>query len=81
MSKIAKGVRDFSVEAVVTVIGWAFCLGVLGGAYRIGVWAATYFREGNSEMFGLLSALTFVWLYEHRNLEDKYNRLRDLLDR
>jgi hypothetical protein len=69
MSKIAKGVRDFSVEAVVTVIGWAFCLGVLGGAHRIGVWAATYFGEGNSEMFGLLSALTFVWLYEHRNLD------------
>jgi hypothetical protein len=36
-----------------------------------------YFAHGDHpEMAGLLSALALVWMYEHRNLERKYERLR-----
>jgi hypothetical protein len=32
-------------------------------------------------MLGLLFALALVWVYEHRNLQHKYDRLREQLDR
>jgi len=31
-------------------------------------------------MVGLLSALAFLWLYEHRNIDHKYEKLRERLD-
>jgi hypothetical protein len=38
-------------------------------------------EQQKGEAARLLSALTFVWIYEHRNAEFRYNRLRELLDR
>jgi hypothetical protein len=45
-------VRDFVATVVATVVGWAFCLAVLFGAYGLGVSVATYFGEGDREMVG-----------------------------
>jgi hypothetical protein len=38
-------------------------------------------EQQKGEAARLLSALTFVWIYAHRNAEFRYNRLRELLDR
>jgi hypothetical protein len=60
------------------VLGWIVCLLILASAYNLGWWVASYFGMSDREMVGLLSALTFVWIYEHRNAEFRYNRLREL---
>jgi hypothetical protein len=82
MSKFLKYVTNLAVEIVAIVIGWLVCVSVLAGAYTLGRWAAPHFGwDGGRDMFGLLSALTILWIYEHRNLEGKYDRLRELIDR
>ena len=83
MSKFRKYVADLAVEILALVIGWLVCISVLAGAYTLGRWAAPHLRvwDGGRDMFGLLSALTILWIYEHRNLEGKYDRLRELIDR
>jgi len=82
MRRLNEVVEDFVGEVFALVIGWLVGITVLAGAYAIGQWAASHLGwSGNNGMFGLLSALVFVWLYEHRNLERKYDRLRELLDR
>ncbi len=68
-------------ESIAWVIGWFVCITVLIGAYSLGRWAAPFLGwEFNADSVGLLSAFTFLWIYEHRNIEHKYDRLRDLLD-
>jgi hypothetical protein len=72
---------QFIVNVIVSVIGWLVCLTILAGAFALGQWAAPILGwEGNKDTLGLLSALTLLWLYEHRNIETKYERLRELLD-
>jgi hypothetical protein len=61
------------LEYVFLVGGWFFCMAILTGAYIAGRWITDWTDAGRD--FGLLSALAFVWLYEHRNLD----RLRDLM--
>jgi hypothetical protein len=34
----------------------------------------------SADSFGLLSALTLVWTYEHRYCNDKLDRMRDQID-
>jgi hypothetical protein len=82
MRRFKEVIEDFVGEVFALAIGWLVGITVLGGAYAIGRWAAPHLGwSGNNDVFGLLSALTFLWLYEHQNLEGKYDRLRELLDR
>ncbi len=77
-----KFIQDMAVELVVWVIGWLVCVSFVAAGFGIGRWAAPHLGwDGNPDIFGLLSAITFVWIYEHRDAEKKYARLRDLLDR
>ena len=79
---MSKYVADLAVEIVVLVIGWLVCVSVLANAYVLGRWAAPHLGwDGGRDMFGLLSALTILWIYEHHNLEGKYDRLREQYDR
>ena len=82
MSKISDYLGDTVAELIIVVIGRLFCISVLAGAYAIGRWAAPHLGwDGSADTFGLLSALTFLWMYEHRNVEGKYERLCELLGR
>jgi hypothetical protein len=82
IEKFVKWLKEIAVELVVWVIGWLVCVSFVAGGFGIGRWAAPHLGwDGNPDTFGLLSAITLVWIYEHRNAEEKYNRLRDLLDR
>jgi hypothetical protein len=80
MSQFRKYVGDFASEIIVEVIGWFFCISFLVIANGIGRGLAAHFGDANPDMIRLLSALALIWLYEHRNLDAKYDRLRDLLD-
>ena len=78
MRRFKKLIEDF----VVSVLGWLICEIMLVGAYLIGLWVARHLGwSGNHDMVGLLFVFAFVWVYEHQNLEGKYDRLRELLDR
>ena len=82
MSKFLEDVKDFVIEMVVLAISWLVCMAILAGFYAMGRWAAPHFGwDAGREMFGLLSALTVLWIYEHRNIEGKYDRLRELIAR
>lgn len=73
-------VSEVIPDVIALVIGWLFCISILAGAFGLGRWAAPHLGwDGSPDTFGLLSALTFLWIYEHRNLEGKYERLRELL--
>lgn len=82
MSMIRKNVESVGAEAVVLLVGWLVCISVLAGAYTIGRWAAPHLGwEYGADTLGLLSAVTILWLYEHRNAEGKYERLCELIAR
>jgi hypothetical protein len=77
MSKFMKGVLEFTGEIFVSALGWLVCLFFLFAAYGVGSRMATYFGHGDHrDMAGLLCALALVWIYEHRNIEEKYEHLR-----
>jgi hypothetical protein len=81
MSGFRKYVQEVAVESVVLVLGWLFCITVLAGAFALGRWAVPYLGwTGSPDTFGILSVLTSLWIYEHRNIEGKYDRLRELMD-
>jgi hypothetical protein len=50
---------------------------MLFGAWFVGWWIASHF-EGASDLdrnvFGLLSALAFLWIYERREAHERYDR-------
>ena len=80
MSKFGKHVRSFARDIIAEVIGWFVCIGFLVGAYLVGRGLThRYFGNVNPDMIGLLVALALVWIYEHRNLQHKYDRLREQL--
>jgi hypothetical protein len=82
MSRIKKSIEDGVIEAAAWGIGWFVCMSVLSGWFVAGRWAAPHLGwDGNPDMFGLLSAITALWIYEHRNMEGKYDRLHEILDR
>jgi len=82
MSKMLKQIQGFVVELIVGVIGWLICMSVLIAAYAGGVWAAPHLGwDGDRGIFGLLSALTVVWVYEHRHFEHRLDSLWDVLTR
>jgi hypothetical protein len=81
VSKVKEYLERVVGEGIALIVGWLICSAVLAGAYSLGRWAAPLLGwELAPDTFGLLSVITFVWTYEHRNMETKYNRLRDLLD-
>jgi hypothetical protein len=80
MSKFGKYVRAFARDIIAEVIGWFVCIGFLVGAYLVGRGIAIHYHGSFSpDMVGLLFALALIWVYEHRNLQHKYDRLRKQL--
>ncbi len=72
-------VGEIVSEVIALVVGWLVCITILAVAFGLGVSAAPHLGwEGNPDTFGLLSALTILWMYEHRNMTKKYERLREL---
>ena len=81
MSKLSNYISEVVGDTIALFIGWLVCISVLAGAFALGRWAAPHFGwDGSRDTFGLLSALTVLWLYEHRNAEGKYDRLRELIE-
>ena len=80
MSKLSDYVGDLLGDIVAEILGWAVCLGVLIGCYSLGHVVAPHIGwPDGRDTLGLLSALAALWLYEHQNIERKYDRLRDLI--
>ena len=80
MSRLSKHVQEAVGEVIFLVIGWLIGISILSGAFALGHWTAQHFGwQGSPDTFGLLSALTFLWIYERRNLESKFDRLREFL--
>jgi TM2 domain-containing membrane protein YozV len=79
MSKLGKA----AAEGIATIIGWVFCFGLLSGMYWLGwlLGVSTHLSEVDRGMFGLLSVLAFLWIYERREAHERYNRLCERLDR
>ena len=58
------------------LIGWAFCMAMLSGAYFLGFILAQHFGGADHrDSFGILSAITLVWCYEHRLANDRWTKL------
>jgi hypothetical protein len=80
MSKEA-GAPEFIGMAIAEVIGWAFCMAMLAGAYLIGFYLADHFGGAeHRDAFGILSALVLIWLYEHRLAEERWSRFLQRYD-
>lgn len=74
---MSKAIRGAVIEVVVTAIGWGVCLSMLVGAWTLGWWIASHFdgvSNADRDVFGLLSALAFLWIYERREAHERYNR-------
>ena len=77
-----KGLTELAAELIALVIGWIVIMGMLVGAFVFGLLAAQwggasdYAREA-----GLLSALTFIWIYERREGQARRDRLDTRLDK
>lgn len=70
---MSKNIRGAVTEIVVMVIGWGVCLSVLVGLWTAGCWIADRFDGGSDadrNVFGLLSAVAFLWAYEHARRTD-----------
>ena len=81
---MSKDVRIAVLEVIATTIGWGACLVMLVGAWTLGWWIASYIdgaSNADRNVFGLLSALAFLWIYERREAHERYNRLCERLDR
>jgi hypothetical protein len=80
VSRFRKYIGEVVGEALALIIGWLVCISVLAGAFSLGRWAAPHLGwDGSPEIFGLLSALTFLWIYEHQNFERNFDGLRELI--
>lgn len=74
--KLADTIAESAGELVALVIGWGFCMTMAAGAYFIGSLLAPYFGGAeHRETFGILSAIVFIWLYEHRIADERWGRL------
>lgn len=75
-----EGISEAVVELVVSVIGWAVCMAMAAGSYMLGSWLAPQFGgQDHREAFGVLSAIAFIWLYEHRIAHERWERLREMI--
>ena len=65
-------------EAVSVLIGWVFFLMVLIGTYYLGAWLAPHIGwQGSKDTLGLLTAISAVWIFEHRHFTAKLDKLGD----
>lgn len=77
-----KGFDEALAGLVVSVGGWLICMGMLIGAFWLGFAFARW--TGATElapMFGLLSAITLIWMYEREEAQKRWDRLNTRLDR
>jgi uncharacterized membrane protein len=82
IKRAEKAIGEITGEILVVIAGWSSCMISLVGAYSLGWWLAPHVGwNAGRETLGLLSVLAAIWLYEHRNLENKYLRLREIIDR
>ena len=77
LSKLSEATQGLIVEAIVWTIGWLICMTCLAGTFAIGHWVATSLTwRINPDVAGLLSALSLIWLYEHRHFDTRLDRMR-----
>ncbi|HTY65477.1 MAG TPA: hypothetical protein VMH36_02425 [Alphaproteobacteria bacterium] len=83
MAKIAKIREKISVfigELLGGIVGWFVCLFILAGMYGLGTGTADYLDwPGNHEPYGILSALAFIWFYERRLAQERYDKLWEII--
>jgi hypothetical protein len=78
MFRLWERIGEATAEVIVTIVGWMVCLFILSIAFGLGRWVASYLDwQVSPDTIGMLSALAFLWLYEHRNIQEKYERLRE----
>lgn len=86
MSKFSDAIGEMVGTMLGLALGWSFCLVMLTGAYMLGYWAAPYLLTDTAisdgvidrHTFGLLSAIVFIWLYEHKRTDDRMERLEKI---
>ena len=77
-----KDLSNFAGELIAFVIGWVFCMVILSGFFILGTLFARWSDVRDLEhMFGLLSALSVVWLYERQTADARWGKLNERLDR
>lgn len=82
MSKIGDATNEVMSTLIADIFGWAFCMAMLAGIFLLGYWLAPYFNGGgHRDAFGILSAMVFIWLYERRQAEARWNRLQEMIGR
>ena len=71
-SSVAEQVGGFAGE----ILGWVFNLSVLVGAYMAGFWFSTWLGLSSEHRpaIGVLSAIVFVWHYEHRLAQERWTK-------
>src|SRR5262249_20457387 len=68
-------------SAIAYVIGSCFVLVILTAAYNFGRWLAPYIGwASDPSVFGLLTAIGFVWLYTYREFHGRCDRLSDRIN-
>lgn len=81
MSKVGDELTGGLIELIVQVVGWGFCMAMASGFYAIGYWLAPYFGGvAHRDSFGVLSAIVMIWIYEHRQAHERWEKLKDRLD-
>lgn len=74
------GFTDTAAEIFVSLLGWTICMSMAVGSYFLGRWAAPHIGGAeHSDAFGILSAISTIWLYEHRVSHERWERLKDIL--
>lgn len=86
MPKFKESISEALAEVAALVIGWGFCMAMLAGSFAIGFWLAPHFGGAeHREAFGILSSVVWIWLYEHRRANDRWEhvnlRLTNLAER
>lgn len=82
MSKIGEAIGEATAPLIAVVIGWAFCMALLAGAFQLGCWIAPYLSTGeHPEAFGIISAVVFIWLYERSYNQSRWDDLHKMIER
>jgi hypothetical protein len=69
------GIPELIGSLLGDILGWAFCMAILAGAYLLGYALAGYFGgASHREAFGLLSAINVIWIYEHRRNDERWTK-------
>jgi hypothetical protein len=70
------GFGEFIGSALADIVGLAFCMAMLSGAYFIGYSVAPYFGGiDHRDTFGLLAAMNLIWVYEHQKAHHRWGKL------